>query len=489
MEPRIQNMEVLTSHGNMKGREAALTILEAGLQAADPYNNTRKLIHLENRKLIIGNKEFEPSGDPKSGDEVLDLSRIRHIYVIGAGKGIQRVAKAIEDALGDRLTGGHVIDKKGHPVILSKIGVTLGGHPVPDEDCVKGCRKILEITRNLNENDLVFTCVSNGVSSLLTMPVPGVSLEDVRKTTYIMQVEHGAPDPDLNAIRNHIDMMKGSRISRCIQPAKAIHIIAVDSPTYDKIMYQNIFLHTLPECTTFQMAVDNLKKWQAWDDVPASVRNFLERADPEYETVKAEEFEKMPSRIFGVMPGYQGTIKFPPAMQKAEELGFKPVVLAESVKYIEAHHAGAYMASVCHAIERIGQPSEPPCVLFTSGEVKVTVGGEKGIGGRNQEFALSAAQVIAGSENIVIASVDTDGTDGPGVQFNKGPDDMPPCLAGGLVDGETVTEAKKIGINIVEEMKRHNSSSVLWKLKSGIMATPNISLMDFTVALVMGRSK
>lgn len=311
----------------------------------------------------------------------------------------------------------------------------------------------------------------------------------MEKTTYIMQVEHGAPDPDLNAIRNHIDMMKGGRISRYIQPAKAIHIIAVDSPTYDKIMYQNIFLHTLPECTTFQMAVDNLKKWQAWYDVPTSVRNFLERADPEYETVKAKEFEKMPSRIFGVMPGYQGTIKFPPAMQKAEELGFKPVILAESVKYIEAHHAGAYMASVCHAIERIGQPSEPPCVLFTSGEVKVTVGDEKGIGGRNQEFALSAAQVIAGSENIVIASVDTDGTDGPGVQFNKGPDDMPPCLAGGLVDGETVAEAKKVGINIVEEMKRHNSSSVLWKLKSGIMATPNISLMDFTVALVMGRSK
>ena len=489
MEPRIQNVEMLTSHGNMKGREAVLTILEAGLQATDPYNNTRQLIHLENNKLIIGNKKFEPSGDPQSGDEILDLSRIRHIYVIGAGKGIQRIAKAIEDILGDRLTGGHVIDKKGHPVILSKIGVTLGGHPVPDEDCVKGCRKILEVTNNLNENDLVFTCVSNGVSSLLTMPVPSVSLEDVRKTTYIMQVERGVPDPDLNAIRNHIDMMKGARISRCIQPAKAIHIVAVDSPTYDKIMHQNIFLHTLPECTTFQMAVDNLKKWQAWDDVPSSVRNFLTRADPEYETVKAAEFKKMPSRIFGIMPGYQGTIKFLPAMQKAEELGFKPVILAESVKYIEARDAGTYMASVCHAIERIGQPSEPPCALFTSGEVKVTVGAEKGIGGRNQEFALSAAQAITGSENIVIASVDTDGTDGPGIQFNKGPDDLPPCLAGGLVDGETIAEAKKIGINIVEEMKRHNSSSVLWKLKSGIMTTPNISLMDFTVALVMGRSQ
>lgn len=67
MGPRIQNIETLTSHGNMKGRETALTILEAGLQATDPYNNTRKLLHLENGKLIIGNKEFKPSGDHQSG--------------------------------------------------------------------------------------------------------------------------------------------------------------------------------------------------------------------------------------------------------------------------------------------------------------------------------------------------------------------------------------------------------------------------------------
>ncbi|MBW1739482.1 MAG: DUF4147 domain-containing protein, partial [Deltaproteobacteria bacterium] len=114
--------------------------------------------------MIVGDKEFEPCGNPKSGDEVYDLSKIRHIYVFGAGKGSQRVVKAIEDVLGDRITGGHVIDKKGHPVILKKVSVSLGGHPVPDEDCVEGSRRILEMTKGLSENDLVFTCVCNGVS-------------------------------------------------------------------------------------------------------------------------------------------------------------------------------------------------------------------------------------------------------------------------------------------------------------------------------------
>lgn len=490
MELRIQNMESLASHGNIAGRKAMLEILEAGFQASDPYHNMRKLIHLEGGKLIVGGKEFEPGGTPKSGDEIYDLSRIKNIYVLGAGKGSQRMARAIEDILGDRITGGHVIDKKGHPVILRKISVTLGGHPVPDEDCVEGSKKILELTKTFSENDLVFTCISNGVSSALTLPVPGVSLEDVRRTTYILQLEHGAPTSDLNTIRNHIDMLKGGRISRYIQPAKAIHIIAHPPSSYEQLMYRNYWLHTLPDCTTFQLAIDNLKKWNAWDEIPSSAREFLEAADPQFETVKAEEFEKWSCRIFGLVPGYKYTTKFPAAMKKAEELGFKPVILTDELYGIEALQAGKYMAAICKTIERSGHPFELPCALFTSGEIVVTVGKEKGIGGRNQEFVLSAAQEIAGSKNIVIGSVDTDGTDGPGIQFAEGGlANMPTCLAGGIIDGETMEEAKKAGIDVTGELKRHNTSPTLWALKSGVVATPSISLVDLTVALVMGCDK
>ena len=486
MELRIKNAESLVSHGNMRGRKAALEILEAVLQAADPYNNTRKLIRLEGDELTVGGREFEPEGDPHSGNAVYDLSQMEHIYVFGAGKGIQRVAKAIEDTLGERITGGHVIDKKGHPVILKRIGVTLGGHPVPDEDCVRGCKRILALTKDLTENDLVFTCGSSGFSSLLTMPVPSVSIEDVRKTTHIMQIERGVPTEDLNSIRNHLDMMKGGKISRFIRQAKVIHIIAKSPPSYNQLMHRNYWLHTLPDYTTFQLAIDNLKKLDVWDTVPSSVRKFLETADPRHETVKAKEFEKMSCRIFFVMPQAGQTAELPVAMKKARELGFKPVILAEEVRNVEAYHTGMYIAAITRTIERSSQPFKPPCALFSSGEMIVTVGKEKGIGGRNQEFALSAALGIAGSKNIVLASVDTDGTDGPGTQFFVGPNSMPQGRAGGIVDGETVAEAKKARINIDKEMKGHNTSPVLWKLGCGIVATPCISLNDFTVALIMG---
>src|SRR4030042_2353539 len=292
MGTRIQNRETLLSTGNVPGRKVMLQILECGRQAADPYSNPLKLIRIENGKLIVGNKEFEPIGNPKSGDEVYDLSRIGRIYVLGAGKGIQNVAKAIEDVLGDRLTGGHVIDKKGHPVILKKIGVTLGGHPTPDEDCIQGCERILRLTKDLTEKDVVFTCVANGVSSLLTLPAPGLSLEDLRRTTLVTQIERGMSTRELNPLRNHLDRLKGGRISRYFPPARLIHILAIDPGTYEQRMQQNYWLHTLPDGTTFQEALESLKHYDAMDAVPVPVRRYLEKGDPSQETVKAADLEQ-----------------------------------------------------------------------------------------------------------------------------------------------------------------------------------------------------
>jgi glycerate 2-kinase len=481
---RIANAGQLTAHGNRRGRRDMAAILEAGLQAADPYWNTRRLVRVEDGRLLVGCAEFEPDGSVPTGEEVYDLSKLGRIFVFGAGKGLQRVAKALEDVLGDRLAGGHVIDKKGHPVILERIGVTLGGHPVPDEDCVRGCEEILALTRDLTEDDLVFTCVGNGVSSTLTMPVPGVSLDDVKRMTHIMQIEKGAPTPDLNPVRNHLDMMKGGRISRHICPAQAIHIISIDPGSFEELMHRNFWLHTLPDCTTYEDAVCNLKKWGAWDEVPAAVRDFLFAADPAYETVKWDEFQKMTFRVFGVMPGPRQTAKIPAAMRKAEELGYSAHFMAEEMSAIEARHAAAYISEIARTIESRGEPFRAPCAMFSSGEMVVTVGKNGGVGGRNQEFALAAAQRIAGSRRIVVGSVDTDGTDGPGGQFTEDHVEIP-CLAGGIVDGMTLDEARSAGIDIESCLQRHDTTSALWRLGSGILAEPNISLNDLTVALIM----
>ena len=115
---RIKNIERLTSHGNVGGRKAILEIFEAGLGAADPYENVKKLIRIENGKLIVGHKAFSmPLGQEPL---VFDLSQVGNIYVVGGGKAAQRQAEAIEDVLGDLITDGHLNAKKGDNIRLKR---------------------------------------------------------------------------------------------------------------------------------------------------------------------------------------------------------------------------------------------------------------------------------------------------------------------------------------------------------------------------------
>jgi len=477
---KITNLETLTSHGNVAGRQAALKIIESGLQVCDPYTNVQRLVRVDGKHLVVGHKAFELHDDPASGEEIYDLDSLKHIYVLGAGKGVQRVAQALENTLGDHLSGGHIIDKKGAPVVLKQIGVTMGAHPVPDENCVQGCRRILEITDTLTENDLVFTIGASGFSSLLTLPVPGVTLQDVQRTVYLMQIERGAPTGDLSPIRNHLDLLKGGRIPAHIHPARAIHIMAKEPGDYEQLFYRNCWFHTLPDSSTFDDAVQQLKKWNVWDDAPLSVREHLLRADPQYETVKPEQYKKFRFRIFGVIPPEQGSWTTP--RRTAEALGYRAVLLAKNLR-MEAAEAGRFVGIVARTIEQQGSPFEPPVALFTSGELLVTVGKENGVGGRNQEYALAAGMQIAGSKRIVVAAVDTDGTDGPGAQYLSNGDEIP-TLAGGVVDGSTVREAKSRNLDIRESLKRHNASPLLLALNSGILATQNTGLQDLGVVMV-----
>ena len=485
---RLLNREQLISHGNRQGREKMVEILEAGLEAADPYYNTKKMFLVEENRLYIGNLDFEAENDPQSGIECYDLREIENIYIAGAGKGAQQVAKAIEEILGDRLTGGELICKYGDKEVVQKVHVTYASHPVPDENSVVGARRILELSKTVTEKDLVITVIANGGSALLTLPYDDIPLEDARRIVQYMQIEKGAKTIDLNAIRNHIDRMKGGRISRAFAKAQLIHLIVADANhhqieeprrDYDYIMHHNNWLHNLPDGTTFEDAVLALKKYDAWDGCPESIRRFLLKADPECETVKYEEFSKMRFRMFGIMPEKFHFISV--ARKKAEELGFHAVILSEAID-IEASQAGRVGGSVALAIEKNNEPVKAPAVLISTGEMTVTVENYSGVGGRNQEYVLAAAGKIQGSERIVMASLDTDGTDGPGGLKIPG---APVCLGGGIVDGNTIKELQEQGFDIKEVLKNHDTSEALWRINCGCKVEQNISMNDLTVIMVL----
>ena len=193
---RILNREALTSHGNIEGRNLVCDILEAGLQAGDPYNTTRQMLHLEGGFLTVGYPDFEPIGTPNPGAATYNLEQdIDRIFVFAAGKGILRVVKALEDVLGDFLTAGVALAKYGDHEALSRVEVIHGAHPVPDDNCILGCRKMIDRIKELQltPRDLVFTAIGNGVGSLLTYPTEGIPLSAVRDMVHLMQIEKGVP--------------------------------------------------------------------------------------------------------------------------------------------------------------------------------------------------------------------------------------------------------------------------------------------------------
>ena len=491
---RIKNPQTISSHGNVEGRKQLLQILEAGLQAADPYFNAKRLFRLDGHLLSIGYDDFVPAGSPRRGTDVYDLERdIDRIFVFGAGKGIQRVAEAVEEILGDYLTGGMILLKYNDENSLKKVQVSFGGHPIPDQACVDGCRRMVRMIGDLHltERDLVITITGNGGSSLLTLPCGDLTLEDVKAVTSILQIKLGLLTPQVNIVRNQLDLLKGGRITRLLAPAKMVHLFPVDldEPNaygdvgYAGLMRSNFWLHTLPDMSTPELAVKLLKDNRAWDCMPEAVRRHLLYPDPGQDVMHADEFEKLDCRIFGLMPTKYNFI--PVTMDTARRCGYEPHFLMRRT-FVDASAAGQLIGRIAVNVANEGMPFRAPCALFLTGELTVAVDGQAGVGGRNQMFALNAAKIIRGSGRIVVGAVDTDGTDGPGGYFHEAAD-AAGCnnLAGGVVDGYTMDEAKERNVDVEEALRTCAASKALWELDSGVWATQNISEQDLIVVLIM----
>jgi glycerate-2-kinase len=170
------------------------------------------------------------------------------------------------------------------------------------------------------------------------------------------------------------------------------------------------------------------------------------------------------------------------ARKKAEDLGLTPILFPRIGSTVEARELGKTLSAMALQIEgkdvnilASGTPFKTPCVLISNGESIVTVGkgAAEAMGGRNQEFVLSSALMISGSKNITIASVDSDGTDGP------------TNVAGGVADGYTAKRAEDEGINIFKALKTHNTTSALRKLNDIILTgNTGTNLQDLRVICI-----
>jgi glycerate 2-kinase len=457
---QIKNRESLLSRGNVSGRKAVLDIIDAGIAAADPYPNTLKLLNRDGDTLRVG---------PVGNCQVFDLRKIRHIYITGGGKAVQRQAKAFEEVLGDRITEGHINIKKGEEIELSRVDVTLAGHPLPDEDSVKGARKIYEILKKAGEGDIVFWLRSGGGTSLLAFPVEGITLDELKKVSEVLYFGAGASMPEINVVRNLISVL-GLKHAKYVHGATLFEFLADEIPAGTR---GHAFSPNPGSGHPYDRAVGVINKYGVWERLPQSVRAVLRKADPANLPPSPAELQMRPFHLHRVIDP-NGMLNA--AQEKGRDLGLNAYVLATSLNDVEARPAAEFAAEIAQEIQAFGRPLPPPCVFIIGGEVTVATGDEKGEGGRNQEFALSAATRIAGSSDIVIASVDSDGTDGP------------TSLAGAVVDGSTVTRVKAAGFDLETELRHHNSTAIFEALGDAIvLGNTGTNLRDLRIVYVRGQ--
>ena len=433
----VKNREQLLSRGNTRLRKITLDIIEYALTKADPYRATLDLVKLDKNTLVVGNLKFDLTNDPR-------------IILIGAGKATFPIAKALEDLLENRIDDGVIICKYGQEGNLAHCRLHLASHPIPDESGLAAAKAALALAQQTRPGDIVFGCITGGSSALLPYPVPEVTLDDKKRVNHLL-LTCGANIIEINAVRKHLSRVKGGRLAQAIHPQAHLINLTVSDVIGDPLDY--ITDPTVPDTSTLNDARNTLTKYELWDRLPLPVARFLKSAGPDHETPKASDLSGHDRHDFIIVSGDAACIA---AHEKARDLGFNTMILSTMFEG-ESRELGKTFAAIAREIILNQRPLDLPAALFGGGETTVKIDhAEAGKGGPNQEFTVSAALEIADVGNVVVAGIDSDGTDGPTE------------VAGGIVDEKTLSKARDLGIDMYASLQKHDVTPLLQRLGNAI---------------------
>jgi hydroxypyruvate reductase len=442
-----------------KMRSEAEEIFRRCLTAVDPFEAVKGFIHVEGDRLVLGTK-----GHPK--DE-LNLTEFDRIFLVGAGKATAPMARAVEHLLGERIQKGIINVKYGFTEDLAFTEVVEAGHPVPDENGVKGTQKILDLLHSAGEKDLIFSVISGGGSALLPHPGENMTLSEKQKITRQL-LACGASIDEINAVRKHIASSKGGQMARAASPATIVNLMLSDvvGDRMDVIASGPF----VPDSSTFKDVEAIFRKYDM-DDIPASIREHLmaglEGRIPETPKEDNPIFDKVFNFIVG-----SNIIALEAASEKAKELGYETLILSSMVEG-ETREVALVHTAIAKEILKTSRPIPPPACIISGGETTVTIRGD-GLGGRNQEFGLAACLDLVGlPPRVVVLCGGSDGNDGP------------TDAAGAVVDPFTVTRGREAGMEAADYLKNNDAYHFLEKTQDLLMTGPtNTNVMDVRLVLV-----
>jgi glycerate 2-kinase len=440
--------------GNQKCRAAAATIFHAALRAVDPEACVRRHLSIAGHGLTVGDAAY-PIAPPG------------RLYVVGIGKASAAMARAAESVLGDRIDHGLVITKYGHGLDLARCRVMEADHPVPDKNGVAATQSLLDLVAGAGPGDLVLCLISGGGSALSPAPVDGVSLADKQATTRHL-LACGATIHEINTIRKHLSRIKGGQFCRHANGATVAALILSDVIGDDlDIIASGI---TAPDPGTFADCQTILRRYALLEKIPNPVSDYLSagtRGDaPETPKPGDAMFIHVHNTIVGSISAALAA-----AARAAREAGYAPLVLSSMLQG-EAAEVAKVLCAVAREVRRTGQPLPEPACLLAGGETTVTLKGN-GLGGRNMELALSAALALDGTDDILLLSAGTDGTDGP------------TDAAGAFADGTTVRRAATLGLKPATFLANNDAYRFFDRMGDLFITGPTrTNVMDLQIVLV-----
>ncbi|CAG1065638.1 glycerate 2-kinase [uncultured bacterium] len=445
----------------MTGRDKKETlkkIFEAAVQAASPSNALQKNLQLapSGKRLLL-----------KAGRFSIDLNKYKRVYAVGGGKAVCPMARALEGLLGKRLSGGLVVTKYGHSEPLKKIIVKEASHPVPDRNGLDGAGEILRIAEQAGEDDLVIVLLTGGASALLPLPVFGLRLRDKQKASALL-INSGATIDEINTVRKHLSAIKGGFLAAAAHPATVLTLIVSD--VVGNSLSTIASGPAAPDPTTFADALKVIGKYGLSQKMPRKVMSILREGSKGELTETPKPGEPLFKRAKNIIIA-DNLAALKGAAAKARALGFRPLILSSSITG-NTREAASFFASVLKEVKNSGNPVKPPACVLMGGETTLKITG-KGLGGRNQEFALSLAMALKSAPGIHALSAGTDGTDGPTE------------AAGAYALPDTLGRAGSSGLDPQKYLTRNDSYSFFRKIDGLFITGPTgTNVMDIAIGIV-----
>ena len=382
------------------------------------------------------------------------------LVVIGAGKASAAMARAVEDHWSGPLSG-LVVTRYGYGVPCQRIEIAEAAHPVPDAAGLQAAQRLLQLVSGLREEDIVLCLISGGGSSLLPLPLPGLTLEHEQAVNRAL-LASGATIGDMNTVRRHLSAIKGGRLAAACHPARVITLLLSDVPGDKPIDIASG--PTVADPTTCDDALAIVRRYGI--ELPAPVLQVLQSGAGESIKPGDARLARATTRMVATPQ-----MALEAAAVVARQAGCTPYILSDALEG-EARDVGKVLAGIALQTAHRGEPFAPPCVLLSGGETTVTVRG-RGRGGRNVECLLSFTAATGGQAQIHALMADTDGVDGQEE------------LAGACIGPDTLPRAWGLGLRPLDSLDDNDGHGFFEALGASVVTGPTMTnVNDFRAVLI-----